>query len=267
MTTVLGAAMGRALRAAVAHIEGGLRSFDLRHPFPEELNRRLTSRARRRSTTRPVRGRRRTSTAATSSTPARTRSATASRSSRTTAAGAGARAGRAVRRRLACTASSCSTTRALLDATLAVAAPRPLRGRRSLFVDHSVTVAAARALRSRRRLRRLGCVRVPRLRFFDFVRLERAMRVRRHRQRRQPGGVLLPRPAVPRASRADGAAGRARARTSCSRGCAPSALDAFLARPGALPARRAAIPASSPSDVIVADLERRGFTGASATQR
>lgn len=44
MTTVLGALMGRALRVPVAHIEGGLRSGDLRNPFPEELNRRLTSR-------------------------------------------------------------------------------------------------------------------------------------------------------------------------------------------------------------------------------
>jgi UDP-N-acetylglucosamine 2-epimerase (non-hydrolysing) len=43
MTTVLGAAMGRALRVPVAHIESGLRSFDLLHPFPEELNRRITS--------------------------------------------------------------------------------------------------------------------------------------------------------------------------------------------------------------------------------
>ena len=43
MTTVLGASMGRALRVEVAHIEGGLRSYDLRHPFPEELNRRLAS--------------------------------------------------------------------------------------------------------------------------------------------------------------------------------------------------------------------------------
>ena len=29
---------------SVAHVEGGLRSFDLRHPFPEELNRRVASR-------------------------------------------------------------------------------------------------------------------------------------------------------------------------------------------------------------------------------
>lgn len=44
MTTVLGALMGRLLRAPVAHVEGGLRSFDLLHPFPEELNRRIASR-------------------------------------------------------------------------------------------------------------------------------------------------------------------------------------------------------------------------------
>jgi UDP-N-acetylglucosamine 2-epimerase (non-hydrolysing) len=44
MTTLYGALLGRALRFPVAHIESGLRSFDLMHPFPEELNRRLTSR-------------------------------------------------------------------------------------------------------------------------------------------------------------------------------------------------------------------------------
>jgi UDP-N-acetylglucosamine 2-epimerase (non-hydrolysing) len=43
MTTVLGAAMGRVLRTGVAHIEGGLRSYDWRNPFPEELNRRAAS--------------------------------------------------------------------------------------------------------------------------------------------------------------------------------------------------------------------------------
>jgi UDP-N-acetylglucosamine 2-epimerase (non-hydrolysing) len=44
MTTVLGALMGRMLRVPVAHVEGGLRSFDVLHPFPEELNRRVASR-------------------------------------------------------------------------------------------------------------------------------------------------------------------------------------------------------------------------------
>ncbi len=47
MTTVLGASMGRALRTGVAHIEGGLRSYDWRNPFPEELNRRAASRLAR----------------------------------------------------------------------------------------------------------------------------------------------------------------------------------------------------------------------------
>jgi UDP-N-acetylglucosamine 2-epimerase (non-hydrolysing) len=47
MTTVLGALLGRSLRIPVAHIEGGLRSYDLRHPFPEELNRRLASKLSR----------------------------------------------------------------------------------------------------------------------------------------------------------------------------------------------------------------------------
>ncbi|HWH13665.1 MAG TPA: UDP-N-acetylglucosamine 2-epimerase [Miltoncostaeaceae bacterium] len=43
-TTVLGALIGRAVGAPVAHLEGGLRSGDWRNPFPEELNRRITSR-------------------------------------------------------------------------------------------------------------------------------------------------------------------------------------------------------------------------------
>ena len=47
MTTVLGATMGRLLRTGVAHIEGGLRSYDWRNPFPEELNRRAASRLAR----------------------------------------------------------------------------------------------------------------------------------------------------------------------------------------------------------------------------
>lgn len=43
-TTVLGALIGRAVGATVAHLEGGLRSGDWRNPFPEEVNRRITSR-------------------------------------------------------------------------------------------------------------------------------------------------------------------------------------------------------------------------------
>ena len=43
MTTVLGSVIGRSMRSSVAHIEGGLRSNDLRHPFPEELNRKVAT--------------------------------------------------------------------------------------------------------------------------------------------------------------------------------------------------------------------------------
>lgn len=41
MTTVLGTFIGRRLRVPVAHVEAGLRSGNWRHPFPEELDRRI----------------------------------------------------------------------------------------------------------------------------------------------------------------------------------------------------------------------------------
>jgi UDP-N-acetylglucosamine 2-epimerase (non-hydrolysing) len=39
MTTVVGSFFGRLLGATIGHVEAGLRSFDWRNPFPEELNR------------------------------------------------------------------------------------------------------------------------------------------------------------------------------------------------------------------------------------
>ncbi len=47
MTTLLGAVMGKILRVHVAHIEAGLRSYNWRHPFPEEINRIMTSKMAR----------------------------------------------------------------------------------------------------------------------------------------------------------------------------------------------------------------------------
>lgn len=44
MTTVLGTFIGRRLKLPVAHIEAGLRSGNWRHPFPEELDRRIVGR-------------------------------------------------------------------------------------------------------------------------------------------------------------------------------------------------------------------------------
>ncbi len=44
VTTVLGALWGRMRRLPVMHIEAGMRSGNWRHPFPEEIDRRLASR-------------------------------------------------------------------------------------------------------------------------------------------------------------------------------------------------------------------------------
>src|SRR3546814_1993668 len=44
MTTVLGTFIGRRLHVPVAHVEAGLRSGNWRHPFPEELDRRIVGR-------------------------------------------------------------------------------------------------------------------------------------------------------------------------------------------------------------------------------
>lgn len=43
-STLIAAAVGRLSRAKVAHIEAGLRSFNWRHPFPEELTRIIVGR-------------------------------------------------------------------------------------------------------------------------------------------------------------------------------------------------------------------------------
>ena len=44
MTSVVGAVLARLLGADCAHVEAGLRSGDWRHPFPEELDRRIVGR-------------------------------------------------------------------------------------------------------------------------------------------------------------------------------------------------------------------------------
>ena len=47
LTTVLGSFIGRLLGGTVAHVEAGLRSYDWRNPFPEEINRLITARLAR----------------------------------------------------------------------------------------------------------------------------------------------------------------------------------------------------------------------------
>ena len=67
-TTWFGALMGRLTRHEVMHVESGLRSFDLRRPFPEEINRLITFGLR---TTTPARTRMRFTICATTGEEAR----------------------------------------------------------------------------------------------------------------------------------------------------------------------------------------------------
>lgn len=47
VTTVVGAFLGRILRVPVVHVEAGLRSGSWKHPFPEEIDRRIVSKLAR----------------------------------------------------------------------------------------------------------------------------------------------------------------------------------------------------------------------------
>ena len=253
MTTVLGAAAGRALRVPSAHIESGLRSFDLRHPFPEELNRRLTSRL----------------------------------ASIHFAPGAWA-AGNLRRPDVVDTGSNTilDSLALVADAPLPVQAPadepfgvvslhryellndralltRTLETLREtaertplLFVDHSVTAAA---------LSRFGLddvfderlIRVPRLRFHDFVRVERAsVFVVTDSGGSQEECFYLDRPCLVHRVRTERREGLGE--NVVLSGMRDDVLRAFLADPSRY-RRRSPLPEASPSDVIVAELERRGI--------
>ena len=252
MTTVLGAAIGRSLRVAVAHIEGGLRSFDLRHPFPEELNRRLAS--------------------------------SLARIDYAPGAWAASNLGGDV------VDTGSNTIRDSLelvpDGDPPVALPPPpfgivslhrfelLNSRRLLgetlelladaarhtpllFVDHPVTVAALERIGLARLFDGTRFVRIPRLRFFDFVRAERRSAfVVTDSGGSQEECFYLDLPCLVH-----------RVRTERREGLGENALLSrmradvlrdFLADPSRF-RRRTPLPAASPSDVIVDDLERRGF--------
>ena len=256
MTTVLGAAMGRALRVPVGHIEGGLRSFSIRHPFPEELNRRTTSRL-----------------AAVHYAPGRWAASNLRRS------GVVDTGSNTIRDSLALVTSgalpawvpdspfgvvslhrfellrSKPDVAATLE-TLARAAQRvPL-----LFVDHPVTAAAIH----RFRLEHLfgeRFLRVPRLTFFDFVRVERRSAfVVTDSGGSQEECYYLDRPCLVHRVRTERREGLGE--NALLSGMSPEALQDFLRDPARF-RRRTLLPAESPSDVIVEDLERRGIAAGS----
>lgn len=251
MTTVLGAIMGRVLRAPVAHIEGGLRSYDLRHPFPEELNRRVASRL------------------------ARIHYAPGSWAAANLGGANVVDTGsNTIRDSLALVSDGdppfplpdrpfgvvslhrfeLLNSRRLLTGTLEVLAEAaghtPL-----LFVDHPVTVAAIERCGLQRLFDTARFVRVPRLPFFDFVRVERQCAfVVTDSGGSQEECFYLDRPCLVHRVRTERREGLGE--NAVLSGMRADVLRTFLAAPERY-RRRSVLPSRSPSDVIVADLEHR----------
>jgi len=252
MTTVLGALMGRALGVPVAHVEAGLRTFDLLHPFPEELDRRMVSRL------------------------AQIHYAPGPSAAANLRSGAVVDTGGNTIRDAVMLAPPVELeldgidrpygivslhryellrNRELLDATLAALARRaastPL-----LFVDHPVTVAAierfglgGRFGPALRRIDRLG--------FFGFVQLLRGASVLvTDSSGSQTESWLLDVPCLVHRKVVETSDGVGE--NVVVSGLDVEVLDDFLSDPGRF-RRRHELPSVSPTDVIVADLEARGL--------
>jgi UDP-N-acetylglucosamine 2-epimerase (non-hydrolysing) len=253
MTTVVASVLGRSIRSTVAHIEGGLRSYSLRHPFPEELNRRLATSL------------------------SRIHYAPGAWAAGNLRHGEVVDTGsNTIRDSLALVPDDApafglpdapfgvvslhrfellNSRRLLTEAVglLAEAAQRtPL-----LFIDHPVTVAALERFGLTRHFDGTSFRRIPRLRFFDFVRVERRSAfVVTDSGGSQEECYYLDLPCLVH-----------RVRTERREGLGENAvlsdlradvLRDFLADP--LRFRRTTrLEPTSPSDVIVADLERRGY--------
>lgn len=260
MTTVLGATMGRALGVPVAHIEAGLRSFDLRHPFPEELNRRTTSRLAR------------IHYAPGSWAAANIRSGevvdTGSNTIRDSIAlvrGDGPLPAELPDEPFGIVSlhrfellNNGPALRETLEVLAESATRVPL-----VFVDHSVTTAAVEKLRLQSLFDPARFRRVRRLPFFDFIRVERRSAfVVTDSGGSQEESFYLDLPCLVH-----------RVRTERHEGLGENVvlsemkvdvLRAFLDRPERF-RRRSALPDTSPSDVVLADLERRGHARPSAS--
>jgi UDP-N-acetylglucosamine 2-epimerase (non-hydrolysing) len=253
MTTVLGALVGRTLPAPIAHIEGGLRSFDLRHPFPEELNRKLA-----------------TSLSRIHYAPG------AWAASNLRGSGIVDTGSNTIRDSLGLVSEGdfpfpvperpfgivslhrfelLNSRRLLTETveTLAEAArTTPLR-----FIDHPVTIAALDRFGLDRFFDQSAFVRIPRLRFFDFVRVERRSAfVITDSGGSQEECYYLDIPCLVHRVKTERREGIGE--TAVLSGMRTATLRDFLCDPGRF-RRRTALPAQSPSDVIVDDLERRGF--------
>jgi UDP-N-acetylglucosamine 2-epimerase (non-hydrolysing) len=253
MTTVLGSMMGRALRATVAHIEGGLRSYDLRHPFPEELNRKLAtavSRIHYAPGAWAASNLRRGEVVDTGSNTIRDSLELVSDEEPSLTV-PDKQFGVVSLHRF-----ELLNNRRLLTETieaLADAARRtPL-----LFVDHPVTIAALERFGLDRCFDETNFRRVPRLLFFDFVRVERrGAFVVTDSGGSQEESYYLDLPCLVHRVKTERREGLGE--NAVLSGMSSDVLADFLRDPARF-RRTTPLPAASPSDVIVGDLVRRGF--------
>ena len=126
-----------------------------------------------------------------------------------------------------------------------------------LFVDHPVTIAALERFDLTRHFDGTAFRRIPRLRFFDFVRIERRSAfVVTDSGGSQEECYYLDLPCLVHRVKTERREGLGE--NAILSGASPDVLRDFLSDP--LRFRRVSpLAPASPSDVIVADLERRGF--------
>jgi UDP-N-acetylglucosamine 2-epimerase (non-hydrolysing) len=235
----------------VAHIESGLRSFDLRHPFPEELNRRLTSRIAEYlyAPGRWAAGNLHRGTVVdTGSNTVRDALSLALAQAEPPIDLPGEPFGIASLHRF-----ELLNDRALLQSTL-----QTLRdsARRMLFVDHPVTVAAVERY-GLERLLRDNVTPMPRLDFFSFVAvMRRSSFLVTDSGGSQEETYYLDIPCLVHRKRTERREGLGENVVLSQYD--PDVLRAFLDEPD-VHHRRAELPPESPSDVILGDLEARGF--------
>jgi UDP-N-acetylglucosamine 2-epimerase (non-hydrolysing) len=253
MTTVLGSLIGRSLRVTVAHIEGGLRSNDLRHPFPEELNRKLAtalSRIHYAPGSWAASNLRRGDVVDTGSNTIRDSLELVSDEPPAFALPDEPFGVVSVHR------FELLNNRRLLTETIEVLA-EAARRTPMLFVDHPVTAAALERFGLARHFDETSFRRIPRLRFFDFVRVERRSAfVVTDSGGSQEECYYLDLPCLVhrvKTERREGLGENAVLSEMSS-----DVLRDFLANPARF-RRTTPLAAASPSDVIVADLARRGF--------
>ena len=253
MTTVLGSVIGRSMRASVAHIEGGLRSNDLRHPFPEELNRKIAtalSRIHYAPGAWAASNLRGGEVVDTGSNTIRDSLELVSDEPPSLAL-PGRPFGIVSLHRF-----ELLNNRRLLTETIEVLADAARRTP-LLFIDHPVTIAALERFGLARHFDATAFMRIPRLRFFDFVRVERRSAfVVTDSGGSQEECYYLDLPCLVHRVKTERREGLGE--NAVLSGMSPDLLRDFLEEPARF-RRTTALVAASPSEVIVADLERRGF--------